>query len=60
MEVLTTLDKAAVTAEASAAAALQAACIFLACSELTSPVEKQIGDPSSSVSPHCCEQCQDY
>jgi hypothetical protein len=29
MEVLTTLDKAAVAAKASAAAALRAACIFL-------------------------------
>jgi hypothetical protein len=48
MEVLTTLDEAAVAAKALAAAALRAACIFLASSELTSPVRRPDGDPSSA------------
>jgi hypothetical protein len=59
IEVLTALDKAAVAAVASAERPCERLVFSYACSQLTSQVEKQDGDSSSSVSPHCHEESKD-
>ncbi len=60
MEMLTTLNEAAVAAEASTGAALREACIFLRLCIIDLHSKKKNEDSSSSVNPHCHEECQGH